>query len=257
MRFKVFYKAHGSNASWEWLERIAPCVDVLRELSRSFNDILGADQGTRHAPANLSDDIWALMDSLNEHNVYQIQEGRVLNETDGGPVKDAITAGLQSLTAGTKNLLSKYNEAFCLLQRRRKIIPVSTQANANPVSHVRQDVPVPNDSEAIDSEDETQLNITIPSSHELQELEHGLRSQGDFFIDLFKEYDTMQEEEVVTEVERINEDLENGVVDPTLARLGAENVQLDMDDIVVYKDDDWSDISSKGTVDEDVMYVDA
>ena len=58
-------------------------------------------------------------------------------------------------------------------------------------------------------------------------------------------------------MEKINEDLENGVVDPTLARLGAEDVQLDMDDIVVYKDDDWSDISSEGTVDEDVMYVDA
>ena len=42
-----------------------------------------------------------------------------------------------------------------------------------------------------------------------------------------------------------------------MARLGVEDVQLDMDDIVVYKDDDWSDISSEGTVDEDVMYVDA
>ena len=66
----------------------------------------------------------------------------------------------------------------------------------------------------------------------------------------------MQEEEVVTEVERIVEDLENGIVDPTLARLGVEDVQLDMDDIIVFQDDNWSDISSEGTVDEDNMYVD-
>jgi len=56
----------------------------------------------------------------------------VLNEDNGGPVKDAITTGLQSLTAGTKSLLSEYNEAFCLLQKRRKIIPVSTQGLYTP-----------------------------------------------------------------------------------------------------------------------------
>ena len=90
----------------------------------SFNDILGADQGTRHAPANLSNDIETLVESLDAHNVYRVQLGRVLGNDDGGPVKDAITAGLQSLTAGTKSPLSEYNEAFCLLQKRRKIIPV-------------------------------------------------------------------------------------------------------------------------------------
>jgi hypothetical protein len=52
------------------------------------------------------------MDSLNEHNVYQIQLGHVLNEGDGEPCKDTITMGVQSLTAGTKNPLSKYNKAF-------------------------------------------------------------------------------------------------------------------------------------------------
>jgi len=42
---------------------------------------------------------------------------------------------------------------------------------------------------------------------------------------------------VITEVARIIKDLENGIVDPTLARLGAEDVALDMDDIFVHKDD--------------------
>ena len=48
------------------------------------------------------------------------------------------------------------------------------------------------------------------------------------------------------------EDLENGVVDPTLAILGEEDVLLDMDDTFVYQDDDFSDTSSEGTV-EDTM----
>ena len=242
MKFKVFYKSHGSNALWEWLEHIAPCIDILRELARSFNDILGADQGTRHAPPNLSDDIQALMDSLNEHKVYQVQHGRVLDESDGGPVKDTITTGLQNLTAGTKNPLSDYNKAFQLLQRRRKIIPVSSQAASK--SHIQYDAS--NDPEAIITDSETQTNIgattipTIPS--------HGLGTQSDPIIDLFEEDDTIQDE-VITEVARIIEDIENGVVDATLARLGAEDVELDMDDIYVNQDDDWSDSSSEGSVD--------
>ena len=56
--------------------------------------------------------------------------------------------------------------------------------------------------------------------------------------------DVLQEEEVITEVARIIEDIKNTVVDATLARLGAEDVELDMNDIYVHEDDDWSDSSS-------------
>ena len=50
---------------------------------------------------------------------------------------------------------------------------------------------------------------------------------------------------------KIIEDLEIGVVDPTLATLGAEDVDLDMDDIYmyVYQEDDLSGSSSEGSVD--------
>ena len=49
---------------------------------------------------------------------------------------------------------------------------------------------------------------------------------------------------------RIIEDIENGVVDDTLPILGAEDVELDMDDIsYVRQEDDWSDTSSEGSVD--------
>jgi hypothetical protein len=44
------------------------------------------------------------------------------------------------------------------------------------------------------------------------------------------------------------EDIENGVMEPTLAMLGAEDVVLDMDEILVYQDDEWSDSSSEGSV---------
>ena len=74
-------------------------------------DILGADQGTRHPPANLTEDITTLMQSLDENNVYKIQNGRVLDDDDE-PIKDVIATGLRNLVEGNKNLLSEYNEAF-------------------------------------------------------------------------------------------------------------------------------------------------
>jgi hypothetical protein len=93
--------------------------------------MLGADQGNRHAPANLSRDIATLMTSLDEHSVYRVQKGRVLDDDDP-PVKDVVTVGLQSLTAGTKNPLSEYNAAFQCLQSRRKMIPVIQQKDRQP-----------------------------------------------------------------------------------------------------------------------------
>ena len=106
---------------------MAPCVDVLRQLSKNFNDNLGADQGTRHAPVNLTDDIQSLMESLEENNVYRLQNGRELDEDDG-PVKDVMALGLQNLVEGNKNPLSDYNEAFQRLQRRRKMAPVNPKS---------------------------------------------------------------------------------------------------------------------------------
>ena len=55
--------------------------------------------------------------------------------------------------------------------------------------------------------------------------------------------------EVISEVARIIEDVENNIVDPTLTRFGAEDVALDLDDIFVHGDNNWSDSSSEGSVD--------
>jgi hypothetical protein len=91
-------------------------VDVLQKLARNFNDILGADQGTHHAPPDLSDDIRTLMESLDEHNVYRVQKGRILDDSDGGLVKDVISVGLEGLADGGKNPLWEFNNAFQRLQ---------------------------------------------------------------------------------------------------------------------------------------------
>ncbi|KAH7903997.1 hypothetical protein BJ138DRAFT_1138637 [Hygrophoropsis aurantiaca] len=45
MNFWNFYQAHGSAASWTWLEMIVPCVQVLRHVSRGITSQFGATSG--------------------------------------------------------------------------------------------------------------------------------------------------------------------------------------------------------------------
>ncbi|KAI0071978.1 hypothetical protein K474DRAFT_1605970 [Panus rudis PR-1116 ss-1] len=52
---KVVYKAHGSNASFEWLKTITPCIDFLRQLATQINQELGSRQGSKHS----SPDLWS------------------------------------------------------------------------------------------------------------------------------------------------------------------------------------------------------
>ncbi|KAF9564044.1 hypothetical protein CPC08DRAFT_760432 [Agrocybe pediades] len=176
---KSFYKAHGSNASWDWLKMISPCVDVLRELARNFHGMLGADQGTRHAEPQLAKDIESLMKYLSEHDVYKIRKGRTLDD-DEPPAKDVITAGFHSLTMGAKNPLSEYNDAFARLKRRRRM-----NFPADPDSTAR--VAFTNPTTDMASEDNP--FVTDPLTFELAE-DEGMEAQG--------------------EVELILEDLENG-----------------------------------------------
>lgn len=59
---------------------IMPTVDSLRGLHNSVHRSLGADMGSKHANARLTEDIQSLMDSLEEHRVYSLQRGRVTDE---------------------------------------------------------------------------------------------------------------------------------------------------------------------------------
>ncbi|ESK80989.1 hypothetical protein Moror_7622 [Moniliophthora roreri MCA 2997] len=79
---KAYYKAYGSNASWDWLAMIAPCVPVLRHLTRMMKGALGIDIGTKHTAPDLRSDIQALMKSLDENNVYRINQNQLTLEDD-------------------------------------------------------------------------------------------------------------------------------------------------------------------------------
>jgi hypothetical protein len=120
---QTIYKAHGSSASWEWLEMISPCISVLRRLSTMITKALGSDQGTKHQPADLKDDIALLMTSLREHDVYQIK-GRVFAKDDGAPTPDVILTGAQQLIDSSSNPLTEYNAMFKRLQSRRRLQPL-------------------------------------------------------------------------------------------------------------------------------------
>ncbi|KAF8972750.1 hypothetical protein BDZ97DRAFT_854933 [Flammula alnicola] len=120
---KNFYRAHGSAASWAWLEMIAPCVNILRDLGRNFKKMLGTDIGTAHHPMDLSVDLPDLMESLEEHEVYMFKNGRYLDEDDL-PATDIISAGLNDLLNGKTSPLNEYNAAFTRLQTRRRLIPL-------------------------------------------------------------------------------------------------------------------------------------
>jgi hypothetical protein len=91
---------------------------MLRHLAKDMNNLLGSDQGTRHAPPDLLKDIPMLMKSLAEHEVYILKPGRILDEDDL-PVVDTVTTGLQNLTDSSTNPLDEYNKQFKRLQSRR------------------------------------------------------------------------------------------------------------------------------------------
>ncbi|KAL0563883.1 hypothetical protein V5O48_018177 [Marasmius crinis-equi] len=114
---KVFYKAHGSNLSWEWIAMIAPCVNILRHLAAVMNASLGSRQGSRHTKVDLQHDIAVLMKSYVENEVYEVHNGRTIDNDDSQIFKDNVTAGLDALMNGNNNPLTEYNADFKRLQR--------------------------------------------------------------------------------------------------------------------------------------------
>ncbi|KAJ6528621.1 hypothetical protein DFH09DRAFT_1327626 [Mycena vulgaris] len=104
------YKADGDGHSWDWLALISPCVDILRGLATRIHKDLGARQGSKHTIPKLDKDVAVLMDSLDEHSVYTLQEGRVLDD-DEKPVPDILSAGMAALTHGSSiSPLAEFNQ---------------------------------------------------------------------------------------------------------------------------------------------------
>ncbi|KAJ7853799.1 hypothetical protein B0H14DRAFT_2197464, partial [Mycena olivaceomarginata] len=123
IKVSTIYQAHGSSASWEWLEMVSPCISVLRRLSTMITKVLGSDQGNKHHPADLKNDISLLMASLREHNVYEIKN-RVFAKDDGSATPDVILVGAQQLIDSSSNPLTEYNIMFKRLQSRRHLQPL-------------------------------------------------------------------------------------------------------------------------------------
>ncbi|KIY43271.1 hypothetical protein FISHEDRAFT_68152 [Fistulina hepatica ATCC 64428] len=139
---KMYYKAHGSNQSWDWLAMVGPCIPVLQELATSVHTILGTNLGSHHAPPDLSRDIATLMNSLAIHSIYQEQQGRALY-MDDKPTVDVISVGLQHLGDSSNNPLHMYNCAFTRLQERRRMQPVTVINPTNSrIEHEADDVAV-------------------------------------------------------------------------------------------------------------------
>ncbi|KAH9853977.1 hypothetical protein C2E23DRAFT_884097 [Lenzites betulinus] len=120
---KVIYLAHGSNASWEWLEMISPCIDILRQLASQINAELGSHQGDKHHTPDLARDIEQVMRSLRFHSVYAPDSARP-DVVDVKPVPNVYTSGLQAL-AGP---LAEYNATFVRLKEQRAMKPVIGQS---------------------------------------------------------------------------------------------------------------------------------
>ncbi|THV08093.1 hypothetical protein K435DRAFT_847002 [Dendrothele bispora CBS 962.96] len=62
------------------------------------------------------------MDSLAEHEVYVLKNGRVLDFNDQ-PTTDVVTEGLKQLIGGNPSPLQEYNLSFKRLQRRNRVKP--------------------------------------------------------------------------------------------------------------------------------------
>ena len=188
---------------------ISPCVDVLRHLSKMMHNILGADQGVKHEPPNLKNDICDLMHSLNDHGVYTMKVGRKLDEDDP-PVTDIITIGLQQLTDNSQNPIDEYNEAFQQIQARRKLCAIVGENTPDLGNKLH-----PHDSPIIASVCAPQGAIPSPPTIIPDPSNEGFESGDE------------DEEDDVGEAEECMDDAEESA--PTLRRETAEDVSLDMD----------------------------
>ncbi|KAF4613503.1 hypothetical protein D9613_007562 [Agrocybe pediades] len=226
---KSFYRAHGSNASWDWLKAVSPCVDALRQLARNFHAMLGADQGTRHAPADLSKDIDSLMTFMSEHKVYEVQKGRTLDE-DETPAKDVIAVGFHNLTTGSKNPLAEYNEAFERLQRRCRMKPVTARDGMNVEANVGQS----KEGETLTGQRPSDEDHPKTTNNDTTDPGQILESEDNPFVPESLTFEIVEDEsETISELERILEDVEGGKgeVEVMFPVLNEDDVSLDMDTI--------------------------
>ncbi|KAK7676620.1 hypothetical protein QCA50_020434 [Cerrena zonata] len=132
---KVIYSAQGSNASWEWLANITPCINTLRQLATQLNSTLGSKQGTKHHTPGLENDVREIVKSLRTHRVYQRELGRTI-ESDSAVIPNILVSGLNQLAIP----LRAYNTTFERFRARLRVRPlIGNPPLANPTSNSDQD----------------------------------------------------------------------------------------------------------------------
>jgi hypothetical protein len=68
--------------TWESFETTLLVVEALQGLSKMFHATLGVDQGTNHAPAELSKGVKALTISLKTCDMYKLKAKKTKAEND-------------------------------------------------------------------------------------------------------------------------------------------------------------------------------
>ncbi|KAI0083396.1 hypothetical protein BDY19DRAFT_910623 [Irpex rosettiformis] len=111
---KTIYNANGSNASWDWLGKISPCFDVLRQLATHMNSTLGSRLGQKHHSPELTKDICKILESLCSKAVYEVHPGRTVENNATSEVTNIVASGLQALSGPLRD----YNEKFDQLHKQ-------------------------------------------------------------------------------------------------------------------------------------------
>ncbi|KAH9912304.1 uncharacterized protein BXZ73DRAFT_107508 [Epithele typhae] len=119
---KSIYKAQGSNASWDWLSMVSPCVTALCALATQINTGFGSRLGNKHGTPKLDRDITSLQDSISAHGIFELQLGRCIRGDAKAVTPNIMDVGFRALQDGP---LKAYNESFTQLQKRLRGTPVA------------------------------------------------------------------------------------------------------------------------------------
>ncbi|KAK7692084.1 hypothetical protein QCA50_005491 [Cerrena zonata] len=214
---KVVYKAHGSNASWEWLAVLSPCIEILRKLSTEINADLGSRQGSKHTSPDLANDISAIIKSLREYRVYEIEHGRVI-DSDKSSVPNIVASGLEALLGP----LREYNDMFRKLQERRRMTPLIYEPGMVPTHARTSNIPPSTLSAATDPP------ATIPDSPTQPSLQTKLAPTHDTYIEVGNS-DSEDDSHDSTSAGSQDEELDLYGDDELLPHVESEDVDLDMD----------------------------
>jgi len=184
---------------------ITSCVNVLRQLAKTMNEVMGYDQGLQHAAVDISKDIASLMVSLDDRKVYCLTRGRMLDEDQ--LVNNVTAVGLEALITGATNPLNEYNGTFQQYQERRRMPPIDIDDMSPPLTPPA-DHYMFTGSHSIPDSDGTASEAPAGDHRTTDEMDGGFTG----------------------ELVKILDELGQGLVEPMLGLVGEDDVTLDFED---------------------------